>query len=1164
MRARLLHLSPLATSLLLNFALGFTSLLTAQTPEPASAKPEPTAAPTPGKPARNRSNKAATLPKDDAKTKDAPKVVASDAAKSDAAKKDDDKLKPALSADTLAGLEFRNIGPAVASGRVIAFAVNPKARSEFYVGVASGGVWKTVNDGTTWSPVFENEGSYSIGWVTLDPNDPSVVWVGTGEANSQRSVGYGDGVYRSDDGGKSWTNMGLKKSEHIGRIVIDPRHSNVVYVAAEGPLWSAGGDRGLYKSEDGGKTWKAVLTISENTGVDDVALDPANPDILYASSYQRRRHMWTLIDGGPESAIYKSTDAGVTWNKLKSGLPGVDMGRIGLAVSPVDTNVVYATVEAAEGKGGIFRSTDKGATWEKRNSFDNGAMYYGQVIPDPKNVDRIYVGSVVMRVSDDGGKTLHGLNEKNRHGDNHTIWIDPTDSRHYLIGCDGGVYESWDRADTWSYKQNLPTLQFYDVALDNAAPFYNVYGGTQDYFSWGGPSRTKSAAGIVNSDWFVITGGDGFHQAVDPVDPNTVYGESQHAGIVRYDRRTGSELFIQPQPGRGETGWRWNWDTPIVISPHSHTRIYLAANKVFRSDDRGDSWQAISGDLTRQIDRNQLPVMGKVWGADAVAKNQSTSLYGNIIAMSESPRKEGLLYIGTDDGLIQTTSDNGAHWTKYDTFPTVPDKTFVSRIVASNHAEGTVYATFGNHKNADFKPYVLKSTDYGKSWTAITGDLPENGPVWAFAEDPVTPELLFVGTEFGVFASFEGGKKWIQLKGGLPTISVRDIAIHPREHDLVIATFGRGFYVLDDISSLRAIASAGATDGNGALDKPSQLFAVKDALLYIPRRPQGGNGKSYQGDSFFTASNPPFGAVFTYYRKDKLKSLKDHRKDAEKEADKKKEAGHYPTNDELRAEAEEEPPASFFVIYDESGKAVRQLDASSDKGLHRTAWNLRYALPDTSDEQHGDGEGEGDGPNTPLAMPGRYSAKLFQRVSGRVTEVAGSVNFNIVTDNADEIPEADRMALHNFQQQIVKLWRVTAGTTASAHDVQSRLKAVKRALKEVPGAYAALSARADELITRMSAITRELDGDNVLRARSENTPPSLNDRVGFVIEASRFAIGKPTGTQQQQYAIASQDLAEQLAKLRQVMLTDLPALERDMEAAGAPWTPGRVPEWKVE
>src|SRR5579862_501274 len=622
----------------------------------------------------------------------------------------DEPEKPSspMSADTFAGLKLRSLGPAVTSGRVVSFAVHPKDKSTYYVGSAGGGVWKTVNAGTSWTPLFDGEGSYSIGTVVLDTKNPNVVWVGTGESNSQRSVSYGDGVYRSDDGGKSWKNVGLKKSEHIGRIVIDPRDSKVVYVAAQGPLWGPGGDRGLYKTTDGGKSWKAVLTISENTGVNDVALDPRNPDVLLAAAYQRRRHVWTLIDGGPESALYKSTDAGATWNKIKSGLPGENMGRIGLAVSPVNADVVYASVESIDKKGGIFRSMDFGSTWDRRNEHDDQAQYYAHIVADPRNVDRIYVMSVFLQVSDDGGKTLHNLGERFKHVDTHEIWIDPANTSHYLVGCDGGVYESFDRAATWAFKANLPVAQFYDIAVDEAAPFYHVFGGTQDSFSLGGPARTRSIHGITNADWFVTAGGDGFHSRVDPKDPDTVYAESQYGVLARYDRRTGESVGIQPQPGAGEPPLRWNWDSPVLVSPHSHTRIYFAANKLFRSDDRGDSWKAISGDLTRQIDRNTLPVMGKVWSPDAVAKNVSTSFYGNIVALAESPRKEGILYAGTDDGLIQVTEDGGAQWRKIEKFPGVPDGTYVSRILASQHDATTAYAAFDRHKSSDFAPYLLK------------------------------------------------------------------------------------------------------------------------------------------------------------------------------------------------------------------------------------------------------------------------------------------------------------------------------------------------------------------------------------------------------------------------------------------------------------------------
>ena len=1071
-----------------------------------------------------------------------------------ASEKKDEEKKGGMTADTFSGLKFRSIGPAVASGRVVAIAVNPKNKFEYYVAVASGGVWKTVNDGTSWTPVFDKEGSYSIGWVTLDPNDPAVVWVGAGESNSQRSVGYGDGIYRSDDGGKNWKNLGLKKSDHIGRVVVDPRDSKVVYVAAEGPLWGPGGDRGLYKSADGGKTWKAVLTISENTGVVDVAIDPSNPDIVYAAAYQRRRHVFTLIDGGPESAIYKSTDAGASWNKLKSGLPSVDLGRIGLAVSPVDSNVVYATVEAADGKGGVFRSNDRGATWERKNEFDVGAMYYSQVIADPKNVDRIFVMNVSLRESLDGGKTLHKVEETNHHGDNHAIWIDPDNTKHWLLGSDGGMYETYDDAKSWQFKANLPTVQFYDVAVDNALPFYNVCGGTQDNFSWCGPERTRNINGIMNSDWFVTTGGDGFRSQVDPVDPNTVYSESQYGVLVRYDKPTGQELVLQPQEGKGEPALRWNWDSPLIISPHAHTRLYFAANRLFRSDDRGDTWKAISGDLTRQIDRNKLPVMGKVWEPDAVAKNASTSFYGNIVALAESPKKEGLIYVGTDDGLIQVTGDGGQSWMKYEKFAGVPETTYVSRLAASQHDVNTVYAAFDNHKNEDFKPYLLRSTDAGKTWTSIAGGLPENGTVVAFAEDTVNANLLFAGTEFGAFFTVDGGAHWVQLKGGLPTIAVRDMVIQAREGDLVIATFGRGFYVLDDISALRQIKAE-------SLEQAAALFPVKDSLLYIERHPLGGPKKGFQGESFFTADNPPYGAVFTAYLKEKLKTKKEKRQEAEKEAAKKNQTLAYPSNDELRAEAEEAKPEVYFVVYDESGAPIRRVDGDIEAGFQRAAWDLRY--PAVSLREHTE-EGEDfppAGAKGPLVISGNYSVRLFEKVDGVVTELAGAQSFKVVADGAASLSAADRAAQEEFLRKVARLYRAVSGALHTADDVEARLKAIRGALRETPAAEKQLSAVADAIEQKNREILRALRGDEELQKRNEPVPSSINDRVQAIMEGERFAMTKPTQTHLDDYTIAGGEFSEELGKLRALVEVDLAKLEKDMEAAGAPWTPGRVPEW---
>lgn len=1061
-----------------------------------------------------------------------------------------------MPADAFGGLKFRSIGPAMTSGRISSIAVNPHDGATYYIGAASGGVWKTINDGTTWTPVFDNEGSYSIGTVAIDPNDPLVVWVGTGENNSQRSVGYGDGVYRSDDGGKSWKNMGLKKSEHIARILIDPRNSNVVYVASQGPLWGPGGDRGVFKSEDGGKNWKNVLSISENTGVTDLVMDPKRPDVLYAASYQRRRHVWTLIDGGPESALYKSTDAGATWTKLKNGLPTADIGRIGLALSPADPSVIYATIEAASKKGGFFRSTDEGVNWEKRNDIiASSPQYYGTIVADPRDIDRVYLMDVFLMVTDDGGKTFSRLGERSKHVDNHAMWIDPANTQHYRVGCDGGLYESYDRGQTWKFAPDLPITQFYDVALDNAAPFYSVYGGTQDNNTLGGPARTRNSSGIVNSDWFVTTGGDGFQSRVDPEDPNTIYSESQYGGLVRFDRQTGEQLGIQPQPGKGEEPPRWNWDSPLIISPHDHLRLYFAANKLYRSDDRGDSWKAVSGDLTRQIDRNSLPVMGKVWGADAVAKNASTSLYGNCTALTESPVKEGFLCVGTDDGLVHITEDGGAHWRAIEKFPGVPERTYVSRLLASHHAVGTIYAAFDNHKNADFSPYLLKSTDAGKSWTSIRGDLPPNGPVLAIAEDYVNHDLLFVGTEFGLFFTADGGGKWMRLKGGLPTIPVRDLAIQQREDDLVAATFGRGFYVLDNYSPLR-------TASPDLFKKECVLFPVKDALMYIQATPLGGGRKAAQGEAFFTSPNPPFGATFTYYLKDALQTKREKREEAEKEALKKKITPPYPTAAELRAEDEEEPPSITLTVTDAAGHVVRKISGPVTKGINRATWDLRYPLPMLAPPPPPESEEPPQG--GPLVMPGKFRVSIEKRIGGVVSPLREPQEFSVLVPGQATMPAADRQLLVDFQEQVTRLQRAVSGALQTANDLKTRLGPIKRALQETAAPVDSLVTAALGIEVRTNDILRALRGDFTLRSRNENSPLSISERVNNIVDDERTSTAAPTQTHRDAYAIAGQEFQEQLGKLRTLIDVDLTNLEHAMETAGSPWTPGRIPEWKPE
>ncbi|MDT7540250.1 MAG: hypothetical protein QOE33_154 [Acidobacteriota bacterium] len=1097
------------------------------------------------------------------KQQEEPKQPAAEAKRPEEARKQEEPRKPEpMSAPTFMGMRLRSIGPAFTSGRVVGFAVDPKDRTHYFVASASGGVWKTENGGTTFRSVFDGEGSYSIGWIVLDQKNPLNVWVGAGENNSQRSVSYGDGIYKSEDGGKTWRNVGLKKSEHIGRIAIDPRDSNTVYVAAQGPLWGPGGDRGLYKTTDGGKTWKSVLNISENTGITDVVIDPDNPDTLLAAAYQRRRHYWTLIDGGPESALYKSTDAGATWKRIRAGLPPGDLGRIGLYISPADSNVVYATVEAGQGLGGIFRSSDRGESWERRNPYDTTAMYYSRIVADPKEVDRIYVMNVLIQVSDDGGRTLRPLGERSKHVDNHEIWIDPENTNHYLVGCDGGVYESWDRAANWNFKSNLPVTQLYDVTTDNATPFYNVYGGAQDNFNFGGPSRTRNANGIVNADWFVTLGGDGFRTQVDPTDPNTIYTEYQNGSISRFDKRTGERVGIQPEIGKGEEPLRWNWDSPFIVSPHLHTRLYFAADKLFRSDDRGDSWRVVSGQLSRGLNRDVLPVMGRIQSVDAIARHASTAFYGNGSALAESPKKEGLIYVGTDDGVINVSEDSGKNWRRIETFPGIPANAYVSRLAASNHDVNTVYAAFDNHQNADFKPYLLKSTDAGRTWTSIAANLPENGPVLAIAEDHVNPNLIFVGNEYGLWFTLDGGAKWVQLKGGLPTISVHDIAIQQRENDLVVGTFGRGIYILDNYTPLRLVRPE-------TLTQEATLFPVKNALMYIQAQPIGGNGKSFQGESYFNAENPPFGATFTYYLKDALRTKRQTRQEAERAAMRSNQMPAQPTAEQLRAEEEEEPSSIVFTITDASGTIVRRLTGPPAAGFQRVNWDLRYApvvvtgapTGGGGDEGGGGGGGFGGGGSS-LVLPGTYKVSMAKRVNGVMTPLGTSQSFEVTVEGREGMTQADREALVDFQRRVSRLQRAVTGALSTANALKPRLAAIKRALLNTPDPGNKMINEATRLDERTNEILRAMQGDNFLRSRNENTPPSISDRVFSIIGDQSQSLSRPTQTAEQQYRVAAQEFEGVLVQLRQLVDVDLKSLEKQMEAAGAPWTPGRLPDWR--
>jgi photosystem II stability/assembly factor-like uncharacterized protein len=1056
-----------------------------------------------------------------------------------------------------AGLRLRLIGPATISGRIGDLAVHPKDRDTWYVAVASGGVWKTTNHGVTFTPVFDGEASFAIGVVVIDPGNPNVVWVGTGENNAQRSVSYGDGVYKSVDGGRNWQNMGLKESEHIGKILIDPRNSDVVYVAAQGPVFRGGGDRGLYKTTDGGKTWNRILEGGEWAGVTDVVLDPRNPDVLIAAVWQRARRQWGYIAGGPQSSLQRSADGGATWTRSQSGLPSEELGRIGLAISPVDPDVVYAVVEAAGNRGGFYRSRDNGVNWERMSDHNTIGLYYQELFADPVNVNRVYSVDVRTMVTDDGGRTFRAVGERNKHVDNHVVWIDPTDTDHLLVGCDGGLYETYDGGQNYDWFQNLPLGQFYRVDADNATPFYRVFGGTQDNSSAGGPSRTRTRGGAVNSEWFLTQGGDGFYSRIDPTDPNIVYAESQHGVLSRFNLATGEEVNIVPEAEPGEPGLRWHWDAPLIISPHAPARLYFAANRLFRSDDRGNTWRPLSPDLTRQLDRNRLKMMGRVWSVDAVAKNTSTSLYGSIVTLAESPVKEGLLWVGTDDGLIQVSENGGETWRAIASVPGVPDTSFISRVTPSAHDANTVYVSVDNHKAGDKKPYIAKSTDLGRSWSLITGNLPERGTVYVVIEDHRDRNLLFAGTEFGLHFTADGGQRWSRLRGGLPTIQVRDLAIQRRDDDLVVGTFGRGIYILHDLAALRALTPQ-------LLATDATLLPVRRVPLYTESSPH----PNWQGARFFAAANPPFGAVFTYYLKDALRTRRQQRQQAERAAGRRGDDVFYPPWDSLRAEDREDEPAIILTVTDPEGRPVRRLTGPTGSGLQRVTWDLRYppATPITAAAPGGGGFGGGGGGGFgggggPFVVPGTYTVSLARRVDGVETPLGRPQTFEVYPLDGDRTPRPP--AVLAFQQKAASLQRAMLGANAALNDATTRVGLLERALMQVPSAAPSLAADLRGVRDSLRALQDALAGDRTAERRQESAPPSLTDRLGRITGGAwSGSLGEPTATQQRQYEILAAEFTGVLERVRRVIETDLRRVEDGAESAGAPWTAGRLPTWR--
>lgn len=1055
-----------------------------------------------------------------------------------------------LSEATFKGLTLRNIGPAVRSGRVADLAIHPQDESVWYVAVGSGGVWKTRNAGTTFEPVFDDEGSYSIGALALDPENGNTVWVGTGEHGGGRHFGFGDGIYKSTDGGKSWTNMGLEDSEHIGKIIVHPQQPDTIYVAAQGPLWSPGGERGFYKSTDGGQTWIKTLGDEEFTGVTDIVVDPRNPDRIYAATWQHHRTVASLMDGGPNSAIYRSEDAGDTWQKLESGLPEGKMGKIGLAVSPQQPDIIYAAIELNRRSGGIWKSLDRGQSWTQQSeviSSGTGPHYYVELYASPHRFDHLYLMDASMKQSMDGGKAWAPVNRQYRHGDNHALAFKRSDPDYLLLGTDGGVYESFDQAEHWRFMPNLPVTQFYKLAVDDAEPFYNIYSGTQDNGTQGGPSRTDSVNGIRNADWRLVLDWDGHAPATEPGNPDIVYAERQEGALSRIDISTGEVIDIQPQPADGEDYERFNWDAPIHVSPHDPTRIYFASQRVWRSDNRGDSWQAISGDLSRDEERFELPIMGGKQSWDSSWDVLAMSNYNTITSLAESPLVDGLIYAGTDDGLLQVTQDGGSNWRRIEVSRMgVPERAFINDIKADLHDPDTVYVSLDNHKYGDYTPYLVRSTNRGLSWELISGDLPERHMVWRMVQDHVRPELLFAATEFGIFFTIDAGKKWIELEGGVPTISFRDLAIQRRENDLVGASFGRGFFVFDDYSVLREVSEE-------RLKQEGSLYSTRKAWWYIPRSDLDFDSfKGSQGDSHYVAPNPAFGATFTYHLSDGLKTMAETRRAAEASLEAAGKDVDFPDWNVVGQEAVQSPPAVFVLVKDADGNVVRRVEGPTEKGFQRITWDLRYPAPEAIVV----GQGESDeSPQGMMAAPGSYSASLYKRMDGQVSLLDGPIDFDVERLYPGALSGAP-------ETEVAAFWRAweDASREASALSLQlagavKRVQAMSEALAHSRADAGGLDTRIHQLKESFQALDAQLNGNPAKREVGEKTRTTVSQRLSAVERTIYRSLYGPTETSKDGLKLAIKS-TESIRSRLEDGLAELNEVGAAVVAAGGPYVEG--------
>ncbi|MDH3480718.1 MAG: glycosyl hydrolase, partial [Gammaproteobacteria bacterium] len=879
-----------------------------------------------------------------------------------------------------------------------------------------------------------------------------------------------------------------------------------------------------------------------------------NPDVMYAVSWQRFRNVAVLMDGGPGTGIHKSEDGGETWRELTEGLPEENRGKTGLAISPQNPDVVYATIELANRTGGFWRSEDGGETWEKRNEYlssGTGPHYYQELFASPHQFDRVYQMDVNLHVTEDGGTNFTKLDHDTKHVDHHAMAFDPMDENYLLVGNDGGVYESYDLGETWRFVSNLPITQYYKVAVDYDEPFYNVYGGTQDNNSQGGPSRTDNNVGIRNSDWFVTLFGDGHQSAVDPNNPDIVYAQWQQGNLSRFDRKTGENVYIRPQPAAGEPPDRYNWDAPILISPHKSSTLFFGTQRVWKSEDYGDTWTAISGDLTRNEKRTGQPLMGRTWSFDSSWDLYAMSSFNTITSLSESPLVAGLVYVGTDDGLIHVTEDGGKNWRRLEKLPGVPNRFFVNDIKADLHDPDVVYVVVDDHKSGDFSPYVLKSENRGRSWKSIAGNLPERHILWRIVQDHEKPGLMFLGTEFGVFFTVNGGREWTKLKGGSPNIPFRDLVIQTRENDLVGATFGRSFYILDDYTPLRALS----TD---LLKNDTVLFPVRKAHWYVPKRPLGCGDPGCagsQGDAYYVAPNPDFGATFTYYLPKAMQTGKDARREAEKEREKENQNVMFASWDKILEEQREDAPAIVLTVTSADGSIVRQIEGPVEAGFQRVSWDLRYpALQGWAPvEELEDEDDEGTGV---LVVPGTYSVSMHKRVDGVLTDLGQRQSFEVVSIREPTLPGSTQEQRVVFESQIDELIRASDGTVKALDEVVTELVAVKEVLLRST-ADASLYEIANSIQQRMTVQRDRLQSSETRSMFKDWDEVALSDRIWHARFDPRSSAYGPTPEQRESLQIGRALYDDVSRRLSELVDVEYAGLKEALDAARVPWTPGR-------